>query len=180
MMMYATTHLLPWRIINSAGTEIWLFLWPIVQFLTTAFGWGHFAVCLQKWVFVLLQLFGWFLFASPVMFHFLGWRRSRNAFWLFCYVSLLHSVTSSKKPMVYEILTCLLHVPRINIFSINPSLHGAKQLVARRVQFCFSSSKDEACDMCSIDTLARYKMRENLNTVFSRCVLWSGKYRKSG
>jgi hypothetical protein len=82
--------------------------------------------------------------------------------------------------MAYETLTCLLHVTRTNIFSINPSPHGAKQLVARRVQFCFSSSKDEACDKCSIDKLSGYKMQENLNTVFSRYALWSGKYRKSG
>jgi hypothetical protein len=42
------------------------------------------------------------------------------------------------KSIVYEILTCLLHVPRTNIFSINPSVLGAKQPAARRVQFCLS------------------------------------------
>jgi len=83
------------------------------------------------------------------------------------------------QPTAYEILTCLLYVSRTNIFSTNPSLHGAKQLVSRRVQFIFSSSKDEACDKCGIDTPSRYKMQGNLNTVFSRYALWSGKYRKS-
>jgi hypothetical protein len=75
---------------------------------------------------------------------------------------------SSMQPTVHENLTCLLHFPRTNIFSINLSLHGAKQLVSRRVQFCFSSSKDEACDKLGIDTLSGYKMQENLNIVFSR------------
>jgi len=84
------------------------------------------------------------------------------------------------QPTVYEILTCLLHVPRTNTFSINPTLHGAKQLVARRVQFCLSSSKDEACDKCSINTLSGCKLQEINHTVFSRYALWSGKYRKSG
>ena len=102
----------------------------------------------------------------PIHVSFPGLEINQNAFWLFCYVSLIHFVTSSMKPMVYEILTSLLHVPRTNIFSINTSLHGAKQLMARRVQFCFSSSMDEACVKCSSDTLSEYKVQENLIQYF--------------
>ena len=116
----------------------------------------------------------------PFVFHFLGWRWTSNALWLFCYVSLLHSVTSSMQPTVYEILICLLHVSRTNIFSINPSLCGAEQLVSRRVHFCLSLPWRMKRDKCGIDTLSGYKLQGNHNTVFSRYALWSGKYRKSG
>jgi len=179
-MMYATTHLLPWRITSSSGTEIQLFLWPVSQFLTTAFSWVHFALCLQKECLSFSSFLDCSSLPSPVMFHFLGWRWTSNALWLFCYVFLLHSVTSSMQPTVYEILICLLHVSRTNIFSINPSLCGAEQLVSRRVHFCLSLPWRMKRDKCGIDTLSGYKLQGNHNTVFSRYALWSGKYRKSG
>jgi hypothetical protein len=50
------------------------------------------------------------------------------------------------KPTVDEILSCLLHVPRGNTFSINLSLHDAEKLLDGTVQLCFSPSKAEACD----------------------------------